>query len=569
MPLKAGDIRLARSIRMVDRPEGGGPPSAQLLTSGWSNEIFPDISEETRTVGRVEIYQIHGVLRNVDTTPFLGTNVIVSRPPMDPNVSVAILTLKNPFATRADIAKRMESGMNAASEFSGYLLENHWITMPAIQILQRPEGTPPAIGRTYVLVYNEGVAGERRQRVKIKATQSEVRKFTDTSGSTPVDFDALVTVCELFDGLAFDFPGSPPVRTFARGPSKTLLRETMYSDAGLFYSASKLKKATTVVDSWIEVESVYVQLVPNSKAEVGTTDQRPTAKQTLTLATAPRQVDAAITQHTRRIKIAEENATRTQLADLKPLPQPGSVFVDYWALGQLYRIYDDGAGQLKGAGSGTVNYITGTLLIGLKAVPDIGSTICITFASPMSFTNRSAQGPSVRAPEYAWIVEGDSDADRLVPGTLIIGYPSGGTIYTVVDDGSGKLSGDGTGVVDYPSRSVLMRPSRMPDAGAQFQIDCELEALIIEIIGGGSPDAGGFIRFQTAQTAAAGTFQLSYVVSRQVSNTSGAQLTTTTASKTTDITYTSRAVPEYYEPAEGTGVGNTTAVNWPRSTPGK
>ena len=58
MPLLAGDIRFARSINMSDVSEGGGPPSAELLTSGRSNDIFPDISEESRTTGRVEIYQI-------------------------------------------------------------------------------------------------------------------------------------------------------------------------------------------------------------------------------------------------------------------------------------------------------------------------------------------------------------------------------------------------------------------------------------------------------------------------------------------------------------------------------
>ena len=63
MPLLSGDIRFARSANMTDVSYGGGPPSSQLLTSGRSNEIMPDISEETRTVGRVEIYQIHGVLR--------------------------------------------------------------------------------------------------------------------------------------------------------------------------------------------------------------------------------------------------------------------------------------------------------------------------------------------------------------------------------------------------------------------------------------------------------------------------------------------------------------------------
>ena len=72
MPLLQGDIRFARSVNMADVPEGGGPPSAQLLTSGRSNEICPDISEETRTVGRTEIYQIHGLLRNTDRAALLG-----------------------------------------------------------------------------------------------------------------------------------------------------------------------------------------------------------------------------------------------------------------------------------------------------------------------------------------------------------------------------------------------------------------------------------------------------------------------------------------------------------------
>ncbi|MCL4770554.1 MAG: hypothetical protein KJZ76_09440, partial [Burkholderiaceae bacterium] len=77
MPLLQGDIRFARSVNMADVPEGGGPPSAQLLTSGRSNEICPDISEETRTVGRTEIYQIHGLLRNTDRAALLGSNVIL------------------------------------------------------------------------------------------------------------------------------------------------------------------------------------------------------------------------------------------------------------------------------------------------------------------------------------------------------------------------------------------------------------------------------------------------------------------------------------------------------------
>lgn len=59
--------------------------------------VFPDISEETRTVGRVEIFQIF----SGDTTQWrspaivLGGNVILAEPPADPNISITLLTLKN------------------------------------------------------------------------------------------------------------------------------------------------------------------------------------------------------------------------------------------------------------------------------------------------------------------------------------------------------------------------------------------------------------------------------------------------------------------------------------------
>jgi len=536
MPLLHGDIRFARSQRMVDKPEGGGPPSAQLLTSGRSNEIFPDISEETRTVGRVEIYSIFGVLRNADATPLLGANVIIAEPPADPNVSIAILTLKNPAATRADIVKRIESGMNAASEFSGYLLEDHWATMNNITILQRPEGTPPAIGRTYILVLNEGQASERRQRVRIKATGSEIKRFTDMSATPPVEFDARQTVCELFDLLSSDFPGSPPSRNFTRVSNRTKIRETMYSDAGLFYSASRLTKATTMVDNWIETESIYVQLVPNSTGEAFTTDQRPAAKLTVPLASAPRQVEAAITPHTKRIKIAEENAKTLQLAELRPLPAPGTVFIDYWALGQLYRIYDDGTGKLTGSGSGTVNYLTGTVNITLKAIPDIGSSIAITWGSAVAYTNRSGQA-TVREFTYPWQIEADVPTKQVIPGSLVIKYPSSNIVRTVTDDGNGNLVGDATGVIDYPSREILLRPTYMPDSGAQFQVDCDLDNVVTELFPSPSVNAAGQAHFTLQQQPAAKSLLITWVTARSTSNTSGGSVDQSSTVKKTDRTH--------------------------------
>ena len=567
MPLLAGDIRFARSANMADVPEGGGPPSAQLLTSGRSNEIFPDISEETRTTGRVEIYQIFSLLRNTDNAPLMGANVILAEPPADPNVSITLLSLKNPFATRADIAKRIEAGMSAGSEWAGYLLENHYQTMRSVQLLQRPGMSPPSIGKTYVLVYNEGLSTERRQRVRIKTTDMQVRTYTEIVNNQLIDFQAQVTTCELFDGLLYDYPGSPPVRSYARQTGKTVVRETVYSDSGMFYSASRLTAATQINDVWLQVASVYTQIVPNSRTEAATVDQRPSARQTVVLASAPRKVEVGITPHTQRIKIAEENAGQIFVAQLRPLPEPGTLFIDFWALGQRYTIYDDGTGRLTGAGGGAVSYLTGAMSFTLKNLPDIGSSISITHGSRVAYTNRSSQGAQVRPPEYCWLLEDEG----VVPGTLSITYPSAGGLRTVTDDGAGKLVGAGTGVVDYPSNTVLLRPAYMPDSGAQFNVAYTVDLVHTELFPPSpvtTPDAGGFVTLALAQQPAAGTLAISWATARAVSNTSGGAQSTTTALKDTTVTYTTKSVPEFYEPAkppDGSGpLPSIGFVNWPR-----
>ncbi len=540
MPLLAGDIRFARSVNMSNVSGGGGPPSAQLLTSGRSNEIFPDISEEARTVGRVEIYQIFSVLRNTDTTPFLGSNVILAEPPADPNVSVILLSLKDPFATRAQIAKRIESGMSAASEMNGYLLEAAYTTMKSIQVLQRPGMKPPSIGKTFVLVYNEGTVSERRQRVKVKAVTTETRTFTEVVNNNLIDFEAQVTTCELFDGLAYDFPGSPPSRTYARQAAKTLIRETVYSDAGLFYSASRLTVATQITDNWLSVASVYAQIVPNSRSEVATVDQRPAARQTLLLASAPRRVEVGITPHSQRIKIAEENAGQIFVAQLTPLPEAGTTTIEYWSLGQLYTIVDDGTGRMTGAGGGALSLLTGALNFTLKAVPDIGSCINISHGSRVSYTDRSGQGASVRAPEYLVEIEADTAFEQVVPGSMVLKYPSGNVERVVTESGNGQLAGAATGLIDYPGRRIFLRPTFMPDAGSQFLIECDLDAVVSESFPSLSANAAGDVLITLAQQPVAKSLRVEWTTARAVSNTSGANMNSTVATKTPEMRQVTR-----------------------------
>ena len=565
MPLQQADIRFARAANMADVPEGGGPPSAQLIPDGASNTIFPDVREEDRATGRVEIKQVHTVLRNTDTAALLGANVIVADLPNDPNVDITLLSTKSPFATRKDIVERIESSMSASVEFAGYLLENHGVGQRSMQLFQRPGAQPPGVGMVYVLVYLEGQAGERRQRVRVKKVETEQRLISSLVNGALLDFMAQICTVELFEPLRYSFPGSPASRLFGRDTTKTALRETVYTDSGMFYGAARLTAAAAATDSELKQSTIHSRLVPNSRTEALSTDQRPASQRTVLLAETPRRVEVGVTPHTQRVKIGVENVGLAYVFQLRPLPAPGTVEIQYWSMGQRYTVSDDGAGQLTGAGSGLMSYLTGVVPVTLKAPPDIGTIVTICWGETAAFTDRRTQGAQVRAPEFAFMLEGAASdgtgTERVVPGSFNLSYTSGGTLRTVTDNSSGQLQGAATGVIDYPSRSVLVRPKYMPDPGAQFAIQYNLDALVTELLPPTSPDAAGYITVSFAQQPAAGTLQLQWAVARSVSNTSGGRLTTTNASKNTDVTYSIRSVPEYYEPSATGGAG----VNWPRS----
>ncbi|GAD22353.1 hypothetical protein [Acidovorax sp. MR-S7] len=246
------------------------------------------------------------------------------------------------------------------------------------------------------------------------------------------------------------------------------------------------------------------------------------------------------------------------------------MFIDYWALGTRYTITDDGEGKLVGQGGGAVSYTTGSINVTLKAVPDIGSSICLAHAARVAYTDRSSQGAAVRPPEYCWMIEAENPDTRVIPGSLSIGYTSGGTVRTVTDNGAGQLAGAATGVIDYFSRTVLLRPTFMPDPGAQFQVDCQLDVLAVEILSG-APDAAGFVTLSLAQQPAAGTLSVQWATARETSNTSGGQLSVAATAKSADgavnttVTPAARTVPDWYVTGNGLW-GSASQPSWPHSS---
>jgi len=337
-----------------------------------------------------------------------------------------------------------------------------------------------------------------------------------------------------------------------------MIRDTTVADAAEYYGAAPTVLAGTIGDTSVKVDSIYTQLVPNSRTETSALDQRPAAARSIVLAEAPRRVEIGVAAHTQRIKIGQENRGFNYVFMLKPLPEPGSVTISWRALGTWYELQDDGAGAFTGSGAGQLIYGTGSGSITLPVLPDAGSAIIIQWGERVGFTNRSTQGAAIRAPEYCWTLEHEG----VVPGSPVFTWYSAGVLRTATTNAAGVISGDASGLIDYPSGTVLLRTVYLPDAGGEISTAYDTDQVVTEILAPGAPDAGGFVSLVLQQQPAASTLQIEWATARAVSNTSGASLTTTNATKTVDVTYTIRTVPEYREPASTTGV----YVNWPRSS---
>lgn len=96
---------------------------------------------------------------------------------------------------------------------------------------------------------------------------------------------------------------------------------------------------------------------------------------------------AAVTQqsYTDGLEVTIQNRSLTYVHQARPIPAPGTYTVEYMALGRWNTLRDRGDGILEGAGTGQINYATGTAEITLAALPDVGPEIIYSWGDDLSF----------------------------------------------------------------------------------------------------------------------------------------------------------------------------------------
>jgi hypothetical protein len=165
--------------------------------------------------------------------------------------------------------------------------------------------------------------------------------------------------------------------------------------------------------------------------------------------------------------ITLSNRGYNYIKTLFPIPQPGTLVIDYMSQGNWYRMRDDGTGQLQDdfGGTATLNFSTGSVIATLGALPDTDTAVIYSWATPEHYEQRTTD-PDIELPYMALTVS----AGEIIPGSLTLTWEAGGQIKTATDNGTGDLQGDAAGRVIYALGEIGFKPHLVPTSGAILTI---------------------------------------------------------------------------------------------------
>lgn len=574
MTITTQDIKFFAGKVMSDVPEGGGGPSAVVLQSGKSNNIFRDVREQDRAGGNLSMRQVHLGITSGNTDVAMGANIIVSEPPSDPNVSIVLMATKNDFATRQQDIARLEAGFIAADTYAGQLFGDHLQGMRTLNIIQRVDASIPNVGQRLVLVRREGFSDESTQYISVRKVEHAVQSFEDDKGV----FERRVVTLQLGQVLERDYLGFDAQRTTiteANLKARTKIRNTVWGNAAKYYGVQPLLDAGVLGQFSVRVPSIYERVVPSAEAENPIVDGVPVAGAALPVGAA-NDVTVTTTQawntttnlvlpggclpgrlrieaggttitdkgglllagstqvgtvdyqngicvllagsytgskaityrpaaymqripQTSEILVTPEGRSQSYTGFIIPLAQPGTLAISYRAQGRWYVLQDDGSGQLRGSesgqGAGTYNPSTGGYLVTLGALPDVGSSIVLSWGVPTQET----VWPAAEVPLYQDLELTLPEGGSIYPGGLSITWQDGASTKTATAAADMQLTGDATGRVYVGDKRIRFLPNVLPPVGTQINVQVNTAPTTTETFEHPSRDGLGKLQVQATQ----------------------------------------------------------------------
>lgn len=470
MPIQEQNIKFLASQVMDDVPEGGGAATGNEIPDGVMNNVFEDISDLDRAMGRFNLRKLFLAVRTLSTDLFGGAKTVVTALPEDPAIGYTLFTTNDPFDTREQAANRVEAYLFKGPMWPGALYENHIAGMRQIRVIQR-EGTDlPVKGKTLCLVQNEGEPSEIEQYVRVIDVSSTIQTFYD--GAKDREYTRMIVSMDLSDALRHDFTGhqvNPEDKYFYGSAAR--LRDTTVADATRYFGAQPLTAAASIGDLKLKAASMFTQLVPAAQSEEPLANRTLNPELVQTINAGARDVDVPQQAHTLAREVTAENRRLNWIETLSPVPAPGAFSVSYMAQGNWYTLTDDGNGTVSGSdpgfGTGTMDYVTGNVTLTTGALPDVGSQIIYTYGSRVHYEVRSggqALNPSsVRIPINLENTPVDAQS-------ITATWPAGGVTQTATCSASGEFSGDAEGSIDPITGAGYLEFSTLPDRGANISL---------------------------------------------------------------------------------------------------
>lgn len=224
---------------------------------------------------------------------------------------------------------------------------------------------------------------------------------------------------------------------------------TVFDDAGLLKTASG---TIGIIDYANGILSLNSGTMSNSKQVT----YRPAAQ----ILRAPQSSE---------IPVTPESRSQSYVGTINPVAQPATLSISYMAQGRWYVLSDAGNGSLRGLdgsyGAGTYNKDTGAFVVTLGALPDVGSSLVLTWNVPTQETPQ----PSTQLKATQTLTLNPPEGQAVQPGSLSVAWEySGSKSATAATDGT--LSGAASGILSVAQSRLDFAPNTLPAVGTQLTV---------------------------------------------------------------------------------------------------
>lgn len=465
MAITKFDVKILKSERMTDTEDGGGRATGVAVVDNQLNEVFPNISRLDRTLGNVSLRKLFAGVVTENSDSYMGAHAIVTRRATDPLVD-ALLFSTNSQTDERDAARVFIEGYvmpSITAEFD--LLGDQYAGQRSLSCIQFVERRIPEPGDVFQLVTDTF-----SQYVRAVDVQHELRNYhiAQSNGTVLIVTRRFIKM-GISAPLLNTYPGGQPTIT---GTSErnhdsvkvARVRSTEVADSARYFGVNPLSVAAPAGSTELAVSSIFSQLVPNSIRESSLINQIAGTHKRYYIESAPDSRTAMLSFSSATAGESRAFIGTGLVRGSLELTVSGGT----WA--------DNGTGELSlKTGSQAfdkivVDYETGAVTAFRSSVFSGNATA--TFKAGAAVTGQSITGEieiALGNRGYAYTLNLSGAKPR--PGTLTVSFMAQGRWYTLQDDGSGKLSGEGTGAVDFVTGAVSMTLTAMPDANTSIIYD--------------------------------------------------------------------------------------------------